>query len=998
MPRGSLTENDWKIVEQVFHAALEKPEAERPEFVDFQCSEPHLRAEIRELLLLASGDDFLGRPVLESARRILEEARTSRTGGTRSMDSAALILPGATISHFKILSLLGCGGMGEVYRARDLRLNRDVAIKTLPAVFAGDEDRIARFEREARAASALNHPNIVTVYDIGNEAGLRFIASELVEGETLARCIARGPVPLRRLIEVGSQIADGLAAAHAAGVVHRDLKPGNIMLTRGGRVKILDFGLARLDRPSGIGSTTAEITGSRTILGTPAYMSPEQVRGEPADARSDLFSFGLILYEMASGKQAFRGDSSVEVMNSILKDDPPELPPASPAALDRLVRRCIEKQPDRRFQSAADLGFALQSLSAPAIPAEAAAPKRRLIWVPAALAALAVILAGLAYWWGKRPAPRGLANDMLMRRLTYDAGLTTGAAISPDGKLVAYASDRPDGANLDIWVQQTNGGGVTRITDDPADDYDPDISPDGAQIAFRSDRREPGVYLTPVIGGDARLFAPDGRRPRFSPDGRFIMYWTGPEHPSDVRGVLGARIWVQPLSVGPPVEIGAGCRKFEQTFVWSPDSSRILFVGSCGVDLKTQEATTGKEGLSGWVASADGTKLEPNRQVSGLWHSIHRNDPQINQWLPKPPRLLVHFPVGDSRVIATVPVSADGTKLTGAPSHITFGSGSETRASASLDGRLVVSAETSESHIWALPLGRNGTALGLPKQLTHGPTIDERERISSDGNELAFVSQRANGIRLFVVDLRTGHQREISTEGYRYATPVFSRDGTRIMCMQYPRPNEWRNFIFEISVSGDFTKKVWDRRPFAWLMDWGRDDSTLLLGYSPTEALDLKSMEITPLLEGGGSAHFSRDGGWVVFSRERPRLVDDSTWYGKGELHARSFIAPFRRTLVANSEWIAATDSDSDEQGQFSSDDELIYYVSERDGNRCLWAQRLGPDMHPQGPPFAIYHAHKRQESLVPTELSVGRGILVFTRPQLTGNIWLLEPAKPEPR
>jgi eukaryotic-like serine/threonine-protein kinase len=209
--------------------------------------------------------------------------------------------PGDKLGNFEIVALIGRGGMGEVYRARDLRLRREVAIKTLPPGFAGDRDRIARFEREARAASALNHPNIVSVYDIGHDNGVSFIVSELIEGETLAAVIGHGPLPLRKLIEVSAQICEGLAAAHTAGVIHRDLKPGNIMLTRDGRVKILDFGLARQDRAPGFDSTTVEASSPGMILGTPGYMSPEQVRGEPTDARSDLFSLGVILYEYGLG-------------------------------------------------------------------------------------------------------------------------------------------------------------------------------------------------------------------------------------------------------------------------------------------------------------------------------------------------------------------------------------------------------------------------------------------------------------------------------------------------------------------------------------------------------------------------------------------------------------------------------------------------------------------------------------------------------------------------
>src|ERR1035438_6818497 len=281
---------------------------------------------------------------------------------------------GAKLGNFEIVELIGRGGMGEVYRARDSRLKRDVAIKVLPAGLARDPDRIARFEREARAAGALNHPNIVAVHEIGRDDDTYWIATELVAGEPLASVIERGPLGVPKALEIATQIAEGLAAAHAAGIVHRDLKPANIMVTRDGRVKILDFGLALRQRTSQ-DSTTMDMTDEGTVLGTAGYMSPEQVRGEAVDHRSDLFSFGVILYEMLGGKRAFAGASSVEVMHAILKEEPPELPASVPLALSRIVRRCLEKEPARRFQSAADLAFALEP-SSPSLPA-VAAPKRR---------------------------------------------------------------------------------------------------------------------------------------------------------------------------------------------------------------------------------------------------------------------------------------------------------------------------------------------------------------------------------------------------------------------------------------------------------------------------------------------------------------------------------------------------------------------------------------------------------------------------------------------
>jgi serine/threonine protein kinase len=370
----------WRQVEDLCQAALSLAPQKRAAFLAEDCpGDPELRAEVQSLLN-QQADSFLESGPVPATRTLAV---------------------GARLGHFEIVEMLGRGGMGEVWRARDSRLKRDVAIKVLPTALARDPDRIARFEREARAASALNHPNIVSVYDIGRSKETYWIVSELVRGDTLRRAIEAGPLPAPKAIEIATQVAPGLAAAHAAGLVHRDLKPDNIMVTRDGHVEILDFGLAKQRRPAP-DATTADPTDEGMVLGTAGYMSPEQVRGEAADHRSDLFSFGVVLHEMLSGKRAFSGGSSVEVMHAILKDEPPELPASVPPTLDRIVRRCLEKDPDRRFQSAADLGFALQHSS----PSSALAPvpKRpgqRRKWGD--LAGVSVAAMAAAFLWLSRP-------------------------------------------------------------------------------------------------------------------------------------------------------------------------------------------------------------------------------------------------------------------------------------------------------------------------------------------------------------------------------------------------------------------------------------------------------------------------------------------------------------------------------------------------------------------------------------------------------------------
>ncbi len=309
---------------------------------------------------------------------------------------------GTRLGPYEILAPLGAGGMGEVYRARDTRLGREVAVKVLPAAFSADPDRLRRFEQEARAASALNHPNILTVHDVGTHDGVPYVVTELLEGETLRECLSDGALFFRRAVDYAIQVAHGLAAAHEKGIVHRDLKPENVFVTTDGRVKILDFGLAKLMQPdtSAEGATKAPtLTEPGVVLGTVGYMSPEQVRGQAADHRSDIFSFGAMLYEMLTGRRAFRGASAVETLNAILKEEPSELPPReiSPA-LDHVVRRCLEKGRHERFQSARDLAFALQEVVGPASGVLSPPARRwrsRLGWLGVgAVALLTALLAG----------------------------------------------------------------------------------------------------------------------------------------------------------------------------------------------------------------------------------------------------------------------------------------------------------------------------------------------------------------------------------------------------------------------------------------------------------------------------------------------------------------------------------------------------------------------------------------------------------------------------
>jgi len=410
--------------------------------------------------------------------------------------------PGVRLGPFEIVSAIGAGGMGEVYRARDTRLQRDVAIKVLPAAFSSDPERLARFEQEARAAAALNHPNILAVHDIGTHEGAPYIVSELLEGESLRDRLAHGALPVRKAIEYAVQIAHGLAAAHEKGIVHRDLKPENVFVTSDGRVKILDFGLAKLTQAEpALGGMSVLPTGMPdtlpgVVLGTLGYMAPEQVRGQAADHRADIFAFGAILYEMLAGQRAFRGDTTADTMTAILKEDPPDLPAAErhiPAALARIVDRCLEKNPAARFQSMRDLAFALEGLSSQSHVEEMpAAPRRRskallVSWTSTVVACgVAAVAIGVLYLRGapsEAPSVRFAIAPPQNVLLSTSTRLMA-SVISPDGRRVVFIAARA-GATAQLWIRSLGDLEARPLPGTPTETPSyPFWSPDSRTIGF----------------------------------------------------------------------------------------------------------------------------------------------------------------------------------------------------------------------------------------------------------------------------------------------------------------------------------------------------------------------------------------------------------------------------------------------------------------------------------------------------------------------------------
>jgi serine/threonine protein kinase len=495
------------------------------------------------------------------------------------------IAAGTRIGPYEIVDWLGAGGMGEVYRARDPRPGREVALKLIPQTFATDASRVNRFEQEARAAGQLNHPNILAVHDVGIHDGAPYIVSELLEGESIRSRLRGGPLPPRKAVDYARQIAVGLAAAHDKGITHRDVKPDNLFITSDGRLKILDFGIAKLTKPS---SDSARHTGLPTetaegmVVGTAGYMSPEQVRGEAVDARSDIFSVGTVLHEMLTGRPPFARETAAETMAAVLNEDPPDSLPASVSpALARIVSRCLEKTREMRFQSARDLAFGLEVLSDTANTTMRASHNRPPRWrLPLGIAVVVLSLLIAAEGWRTRSGPLRVENplaDARFSRFTDWDGTESGAQISPDGRFVAFIADR-DG-EFDLWVSQVGTGRFQNLTREI-----PPLSPpgvvlrsfgftgDGADIWF-STSGEPGAakVLMPFMGGTPRPFLAAGdATPAWSHDGRRLAYF---------NNVDGDPIFVADRTGADPRRIfGDSKGMHNHNLAWAADGEWIYFV------------------------------------------------------------------------------------------------------------------------------------------------------------------------------------------------------------------------------------------------------------------------------------------------------------------------------------------------------------------------------------------------------------------------------------
>jgi serine/threonine protein kinase/Tol biopolymer transport system component len=596
-------DKNWERVQSLFLEAVDLRPEDRSRFLDSACQDDaEVRREV-ELLLAhdGAGEQGISEALVATARSLVE---------------SVAVQPGTRLGDYKILRLIGSGGMGEVYQARDTRLSRDVAVKVLPAYLTNHHERLRRFEQEAQAAAALNHPNILAVHLMGTYQGAPYLVSELLEGANLREQMKRGPLPPHKAIEYAVQIARGLAAAHTKGIVHRDLKPENLFVTNDGHVKILDFGLAKLRQgPSERNEPDSE---EGLVMGTAGYMSPEQVRGQGVDHRTDIFALGAILFEMLSGQRAFKKATAAETMSAILHEDTSDisqLVPAAPPALHRIVRRCLEKNREQRFQSASDLAFALEALSDSGIPGSSLTPEQQGRWsrmaavvrketdfrrraaIIAAVACAAVLV--LAYWF--RPA-MPLPQVSSVVQLTKSGKARSREPIFTDGPRVYYHSTVPPITESQLRQVLVNGDEDSPVGIAPGQFFIRDLSSDGSEfVAISNDMRESPVWRLPVAGGSPRrvgnLTANDIS---WSHDGNWFAYARGSQ-------LLLAK------SDGTPSRqlVGMPDASTEINHVrWSLDDRRLRFtLSSAGAGGSLRDPA--RQAL--WEISADGGGLRELR-------------------------------------------------------------------------------------------------------------------------------------------------------------------------------------------------------------------------------------------------------------------------------------------------------------------------------------------------------------------------------------------------
>jgi Tol biopolymer transport system component/serine/threonine protein kinase len=754
-----------------------------------------------------------GRPVGNGA---LEQPESQKFGWSWYAYNSVIGLPsGARISHFDILEKLGEGGMGAVYKARDRRLDRLVAIKVLSGKAAADPERQARLVQEAKTASALNHPHIVTIYEIDVADGLAFIAMEYIEGRTLEQLIPSKGLRFVEALRFAIQAADALAAAHAAGIVHRDVKPANVMVSTKGIVKVLDFGIAKLkdggatnaapEEDEATVTVVAPETRGGSILGTVAYMSPEQAEGKEIDSRSDIFSFGVMLYEMLTGRRPFRGDTQVATVAAIVHQEPPpvrQLAEAVPADLDRVVSRCLRKDPARRFQTMADLKVTLEelkeesdsgrlALAAPQRPAS-----RRRLWQWAAAALLLAAVAGI--WLLRKTAP---APEQTLVAVTSYQGSQMYPSFSPDGRQIAFTWDGEKGDNVDIYVKLVDETNALRLTSDPAVDAVPVWSPDGKRIAFRRYGPHEGIYTVSALGGVeqkvAELVSPSvflGGQISWSPDGKWLAVGANER--------TGTGISLLPVEGGDPRQLTSRqAPSRDTTPSFSLDGRKLAYVG----------CSTGDE-CDVYIAD-----LSPAYTLEGAPRRITNHNAVLAgmSWTRDGKSVVYSASMYSAVAFYLWRVGVDGRqppeRLEIAGRNATFPSASPT------NNRLVFSRNLQDWDIWRYRVG------GTAEPFVVSSLVEDCPQFSADGSKIAFESNRGGGPEEIWVAQADGSNPVQMTRnlGRHQGSPRWSPDGRWIAFDSLG--NNGRRHIYVMEASGGRPRRINQEEPGQAIPSWSND-------------------------------------------------------------------------------------------------------------------------------------------------------------------------------
>ena len=757
-----MTPERWQKIGEIFDSALRLAPERRAAFLDGACAgDAELRREVESLIARDGPEDFLGGPTAAGAARLLAEM------GEGSLE-------GRQLGAYKILSLLGAGGMGEVYLAEDTRLERRIALKILPEKLATDRERMQRFVREAKSASALNHPNIITIYEIGETDKTHFIATEYIEGDTLRERLKGAPVNLKSALEIAVQVASALDAAHRAGIVHRDVKPENVMIRPDGLVKLLDFGIAKLtEKRNEIDSEAATIKAHTTpgmIIGTAAYMSPEQARGLEVDVRTDIFSLGVVLYEMLTGRVPFAGETTGDVIAAILKTE--AAPPTNfnqeiPGELERIISKTLAKDRGERYQTANDLLIDLRRLKQQlevqagieratppgkiqnerATRILAARPRSIALKPLALLGALALVATAV---WFMRPRHESFADISVQKvaQITNSSGLDDFPSLSPDGNAVAYCSDQK--GSFEIYVKQlTPGAKEIQLTNDGGQNFQPAWSPDGQRIAYYSKLRG-GIWIIPASGGEAKQLTEFGSHPAWSPDGKQIAFQSNQivDLGAYARNALPpSTLWLVGANGGEPKQLtqignpagGHGSPSF------SPDGKRIVF------EVDDYQSS------SVWTISTGGDDAKRISKAGNAYEPVYAPDGQS----------ILHSSDG----VFQVRVNPDTNDAIGESSQIAGIGGTFSgvrRVSFSADGRkMAYSALLRRESLLSVRLQTNSTeADGAPAPLIQNTNArNHYPAFSPDGKRIAFSSCNVGGTGcdIWLADADGSHQIQLTT-------------------------------------------------------------------------------------------------------------------------------------------------------------------------------------------------------------------------------------------